>query len=236
MEPSREAPLRRTLTPAVLAASLFTAACAVGAISFVAARGGLQLPLASGAGSAVAQATSPATPAVEPSVAPAVAPTASPATPTPMPPTPAPSIPPPIGSAPPPTPVPSLDPLAVLPPCPDHPGCYIYTIRRGDTLSTISDHWLISVWIIQALNPQITDPSTIVVGHALYLGRSPFLRLDRCPDTPGCYLYVVRPGDRLSIIAGRFATSTLAILELNPQISDANAIYSGQTIRLPGPI
>ena len=47
MEPPHQAPIRRTLTPAVLAATLFTAACAVGAITFVAARGGLQLPLGS---------------------------------------------------------------------------------------------------------------------------------------------------------------------------------------------
>jgi hypothetical protein len=36
---------RRTLTPAVLAAALFLAACATFAVTFVAARGGLQLPI-----------------------------------------------------------------------------------------------------------------------------------------------------------------------------------------------
>ena len=52
---------------------------------------------------------------------------------------------------------------------------------------------------------------------------------------PACYLYIVRAGDRLSTIAGRFGTTTNAILALNPKVTDPNAIYSGQTIRLPGP-
>jgi len=231
LEPPHQAPIRRTLTPAVLAATLFTAACAVGAITFVAARGGLQLPLGSASPSAVAISTS-APPTAGPTVAPG--PTPSPVAGSPVPttgPTVAPSASPPL----PPTPAASLDPLAVLPPCPGYPGCYIYTIRRGDTISTISDHWLISVSTIEALNPQISDPGTIVVGRALYLGRSPYLRLERCPDTPGCYLYVVRSGDVLSTIASRFRVSTLSILELNPKITDANSIVTGQTIRLPGP-
>jgi LysM domain len=184
---------RRTLTPAVLLAAAFTTACALASIGFVAARGGLLLPVAT---------TEPSA-----SVAPSVAP----------------------------GPAPTPDPLTALPACPGFPGCYVYTIRRGDTLSTISDRWLISIPMLEALNPQVVDPATIVVGQWLYLGRSPFVRLDRCPDAPGCYLYVVRAGDRLSTIAGRFGITTIAILALNPRITDPNAIYSGQTIRLPGP-
>jgi murein DD-endopeptidase MepM/ murein hydrolase activator NlpD len=135
-----------------------------------------------------------------------------------------------------PTPAASVDPLTALPGCPGHPGCYLYTVVRGDTLSTIADHWLIGLSIVEALNPSITDPSTIVVGQTIYLGRSPVVVLDPCPDQAGCYLYVVRSGDRLSTIAGRYGTSTAAILELNPSITDPNQIYTGQTIRLPGPI
>lgn len=130
-----------------------------------------------------------------------------------------------------PTPV---DPLAVLPPCPGHPGCYLYTVQRGDTLSTIADRWRISLAIVEALNPEITDPGTIAVGQTIYLGRSAVVRLDPCPDRSNCYLYVVRPGDRLSTIAGRYGTTTSAILALNPKITDANQIYSGETIRIPG--
>lgn len=223
--PSRP-PARRTLTPAVLLATAFMVVCAVVSIGFVAANGGLVVPQLVAAASTGPTA---ALPSSEP---------ASPAPVSPAP-TPAATVPAPSSSQPgpslAPTPIPSLDPLAALPACPDHPGCYLYTIRRGDTLSSIGSHWLIPVSTLEALNPQVTDPSTIVVGQVLYLGRTPFVRLDRCPDLAGCYLYVVRPGDRLSTIAGRFGTTTSAILALNPAITDPNTIYSGRTIRLPGP-
>jgi nucleoid-associated protein YgaU len=222
---------RRTLTPAVLAAAIFTTVCALASISFVAANGGLTLPLAGTPSPGAVAAASP-TAAAEPLVSPSPILSAGTPVPTLAPlESPVPSISPTPGA----TPAGTPDPLAVLPPCPDHPGCYEYTIRRGDSLSTIGDRWLIPVSTIEALNPQITDPSTIVVGQILYLGRTPFVRLEACPNVSGCYLYVIRPGDRLSTIAGRFGTTTTAILDANPAITDPNAIYSGQTIRLPGP-
>ncbi len=231
MEAPSRPPARRTLTPAVLLAAAFTVVCAIGSIAFVAANGGLQAPRFAAASITPTQprpSPEPATAGLRsaaPSPGSGSSPDATTAPPSGTPP--APSIAP--------TPNGSADPLSALPACPGHPGCYLYTIRRGDTLSTISDRWLISISIIEVLNPQVTDPSTIAIGQPLYLGRTPFVRLDRCPDMPACYLYIVRAGDRLSTIAGRFGTTTNAILALNPKVTDPNAIYSGQTIRLPGP-
>jgi len=221
---------RRTLTPSVLLAAIFLVACAVVSVGFVAARGGLQLPLASPGASGVALAR-PAPTSAQASVPPAssVSPTGAPTL------TPAPSPSASVGPTEAPTPAATRDPLTALPGCPDHPGCYEYTIRRGDTFSTISDHWLISILTLQALNPQITDPGTIVVGQVMFLGRSPFVRLETCPDFAGCYRYVVIAGDRLSTIAGRFGLTTTAILAVNPQITDPNAIFSGEVLKLPGP-
>lgn len=225
---------RRAMTPAVLLAAVFAATCAAASIAFVAAHGGLEvpnlLPAASGIAAAIPSSTAGAvSSATTPSLAPSFAPT-----PQPSPTAGSSAIPTtePTGPA---TPVPTLDPLAALQACADHPGCYEYTIRRDDTLSTIADRWLIPIATLEVLNPQVTDPRTIVVGQILYLGRTPFVRLDPCPGVSGCYRYVVRPGDRLSTIAGRFGLTTEAILAFNPLISDPNAIYSGQTIRLPGP-
>lgn len=221
---------RRTLTPAVLLAVIFTTACALASVAFVAARGGLDLPLAMPAASEVARA----------SVAPGAAETpAGTSLPSPAATTSTPSEPPLTTPAPTtsavPTPGPTPDPLTALPECPDHPGCYEYTIRRGDTFSAIADRWRIPRATIEALNPEVRDPSTIVVGQVLYLARSPFVRLQPCGDVSDCYLYVVRPGDRLSTIAGRFGVSMAAILGANPRITDPSAIYSRQVIRLPGP-
>jgi LysM repeat protein len=214
----------------VLLAVIFTTVCALASVAFVAARGGLDLPLAMPAASNMARASvapsATGTP-VETSVpAPsgiAPTPSAEPVT------TPAPT------TTPTPTPGPTPDPLTALPACPDRPGCYQYTVRRGDTLTTISDHWRVSLPILEALNPQLANPGTIVVGQTLFLGRTPLVALAACPDAPACYLYVVRPGDRLSTIASRYEVTIQVILAFNPQITDPNAIFSGQTIRLPGP-
>jgi nucleoid-associated protein YgaU len=235
VEAPNRPPIRRTLTPAVLLAAAFLVGCAGVSIAFVAAHGGLEVPAIAGASGGVAVASPSLAPV--PSEAPATAvpsPSEPRPTPTPAVPTEAPVPTPPAVASP--TPAASLDSLAVLPGCPDHPGCYLYTVRRGDTLGTISDRWAIGLWIVEALNPEIRNPSTIVPGQVIYLGRSPVVRLDPCPDASGCYLYVVRSGDRLSTIAGRYGTTTSAILALNPEIEDANSIHTGQTIRIPGPV
>jgi LysM repeat protein len=227
-------PERRTLTPAVLASALFVAASAVIAIMFVAARGGLQMPLAS-SGSPVAVASpGPTAAASHPGSGATPVPslpeeTTTPATPAP---TSVPSAAPPTVA---PTPDGPPDPLTALPGCADLPGCYEYMIRRGDSLSGVASRYAISVSTVLALNPEITDPSTIVVGQVLYLGRSPFLRLPPCEGVPDCSLYTVRPGDRLSTLAGRFGITVPSILAANEEITDPNAIFSGQVIRLPHP-
>lgn len=234
---------RRTLTPAVLAAALFAAACAVFAISFVAARGGLQLPIAavepSGAPAATTGAVLPTTLASpEPSTG--AVPTAPPITFPPStapPPAPIPTTAPSPGATTPPwESVAPGDSLLALPPCPDQPGCFIYRIQRDDTLSSVASRYRIPVSTVVALNPELDDPGTIVVGQALYLGRSPVLRLERCPDGDPCWLYTIRPGDGLASIAFRFGLTVEAILDANPAISDPNAIFSGQVIRLPEPV
>lgn len=238
MSGSNRVPGRRTLTPAVVGAAVFAAACAVFAIAFVSARGGLQLPnagspppvavaspLDTSAASAVPSpiATAAAslgpsarpTATVAPSPSPAVAPTAAPTSATPS--------------------LNPNDPLLALPGCPGLPGCFEYTVRRNDTLSGIASRYLIPVSTVRALNPQITDQNVVVVGALLYLGHDPFVRLPSCPGVANCSLYTVQPGDRLSTIAGRFGITTQAILAANPQITDPNLISSGQVIKLPHP-
>ncbi|MFI5954316.1 CHAP domain-containing protein [Cryptosporangium sp. NPDC051539] len=49
---------------------------------------------------------------------------------------------------------------------------------------------------------------------------------------PAVREYVVRSGDTLSGIARRFATTTQALLRLNPAIADPDLIHVGQHVRL----
>ena len=225
---------RRTLTPAVLASALFLAASAVFAVTFVAGRGGLDMPVASRAPVAVA---SPGPSLPEPTAPPPTSVvTPVPATlppPTSAPPSTAPTAGPTPGPT---TPTPTLDPddpLLALPECPDHPGCFLYVIQRFDTMSGIVSRYLLSLTVVLALNPQVSDPSVIVTGTTLYLGRDPFVRLDPCPDEPACSLYVVVPGDSLAEIAARFGLTVEGIRDQNPGMP--RPLFVGQVIELPHP-
>jgi len=227
---------RRTLTPAVLASALFVAASAVFAVTFVAGRGGLDMPVASrgpvavaSPGPTLAESTPPpSTPLSTPAPATLPPPTAAPPTAAPSAaPSPEPSI----------TPTPTLDPddpLLALPECPDQPGCFMYVIQRFDTMSGIVSRYLLSLTVVLALNPQVSDPSVIVTGQTLYLGHTPFVRLDPCPDQPACSLYVVVSGDSLAGIAARFGLTVEQIRDQNPGMPRPLSV--GQVIELPHPV
>jgi hypothetical protein len=231
MEDRPEQRERRILTPAVLAAALFAAACATFAISFVAARGGLQLPVASTRPPvAVATGEPTALPTPEPlqSPEPSVAATLEP---TPIPTagaTVAPSVEP--------FALPTMkpgDPLLALDQCPDHPACFIYIVERSDTFNRILGRYDLKEAVILALNPKLDDPSLIVVGQRLYLGRDRFARLDPCPNGERCFLYVVVKGDSVKAIAARYGINQDDILDANPTMP--HPIVPGLVLKLPYP-
>ncbi|MBI3751323.1 MAG: LysM peptidoglycan-binding domain-containing protein [Chloroflexi bacterium] len=221
---------RRVLTPAVTAAAAFAALSFLVSVAFVGVRGGLQLPVAATATPALAVGSPSWTP--QPTVMPSMSPAETPS-PTPVA-SAAPSAAPTASATPAATASPSgpPDPLLALPPCPDHPGCYLYTVRRGDSFTAVSDRFGLLLWITRALNPEVTNESVITIGQTLYLGRDPMARLAPCPDGAACHLYTVRSGDTLSTIAGRYGITTAGILALNPSLDPA-VIVSGQVLRLP---
>ena len=234
MEPEPEQTERRSLTPAVLASALFLAACATFAITFVAARGGLQLPIGpTQPPVAVAnpEPTALQTPAPlstpEPTIEPTVAPT----------PTIVPTVPPTIApTAVPPFALPTLkpgDPLLALERCTGHPLCFLYVVQRNDTMIRILNRYDLDQDVILALNPKITDPRLIVVGQRMYLGRNRFVRLDPCPNGERCFLYKVVNGDSITDIAARYAISADAIRAANPTMP--RPIVPGLVLKLPYP-
>jgi LysM repeat protein len=61
-----------------------------------------------------------------------------------------------------------------------------------------------------------------------------FLVAARPAEAQGTGVYhIVQRGEYLSLIAQRYGTTTQAILAANPQITNPNLIYAGQTIFVP---
>jgi LysM repeat protein len=102
-----------------------------------------------------------------------------------------------------------------------------YVIQRGDTLKKLASRFNTTVQKLQALNPEIKDPNVIFEGQRLAVP------VTSIPDTGSGQVYIVQRGDTLRKIAARFDTTVDAILKLNPQIKNANLIYTGQRIVVP---
>lgn len=100
------------------------------------------------------------------------------------------------------------------------------TVQWGDTLSGIAKLCGTTMDAIRAANPGL--------GWWLYAGQTLYIPTDYTPPPPTSSTYVVQRGDTLGKIASRTGTSVSAILAVNPQITNANKIYAGQVINLPG--
>jgi LysM repeat protein len=164
---------RPPLSPAVVAAGLVLVAALAASIGFLTVRGGLALPVPSGSPPQVAVVATPTASSAGVAASPSVAATqgSSPSlapSPSPSPPGSSPSLVVAPRSAPP-TALPSSDRYAVLRPCPDAPSCWIYTVRAGDNLQSITNWFGVKYATVLAMNPWIDDPSTIHAGDELRL-------------------------------------------------------------------
>jgi hypothetical protein len=176
--PVRDPVSRAGLSPATLAATVVLAMSFLAALSFVAVNGGIGVPSPVPSDGVAAASTAPS---VRPSPTASLGSSPAEVSPSPIPsatdipsPSPEPSV------APSATPVPSTRPSSAAPSptsdryrllvaCPDRPDCYVYTVRRGDNLTSIGLYFGVPFDTILRLNAWITDPANIHAGDVIIL-------------------------------------------------------------------
>lgn len=115
-----------------------------------------------------------------------------------------------------------------------------YTIRSGDTLSSIAAKYKTTVAKLASTN-HISNPNRISAGARLTVpdtyGSGPKAPTKSAPkpkpSSGAAKTYRVRSGDTLSGIATKYKTTVAKLASLN-HISNPNRISVGQTIKLPG--
>jgi LysM repeat protein len=125
-------------------------------------------------------------------------------------------------------------------------GPFLYTVQQGDSLQVISDKYHLGtdgIPLMLMLNPLSDqggiDPSTQVIfpGEQIWLP-NPDLKLPTATPIPpnlarGTILnYIVQAGDTLAAIADKFNSTVDDIVKQN-NLTDANAIAVGQTLKIP---
>ncbi|MBO8127541.1 MAG: SafA/ExsA family spore coat assembly protein, partial [Firmicutes bacterium] len=127
---------------------------------------------------------------------------------------------------------PHVGPTQQSPPPPKTCTGFIYTVQSGDTMFRIAQRFGVSLDALIEANPQITDPNRIFPGQRICVPR---VEAPGPPPPPQCsgFIYTVKQGDTLFLIAQRFGVTLNALIAANPQITDPNRIQVGQQICVP---
>lgn len=148
---------------------------------FVLQRGGIDMPVSgatpgpTGVAVVATPTPEPAPPTAPPTPSPTIAPSPS-RTPSPTPsptaspaPSPSPSPTPSPTLEPTPTPQPTSDRYALLKPCPDRDGCWIYTVRSGDNLVSIANYFGHRLAVIYEWNPRYAEGARLRRGDQVLM-------------------------------------------------------------------
>lgn len=107
---------------------------------------------------------------------------------------------------------------------PEAGSCFYYTVRWGDSLSSIAWRYGDNIWNLAARNG-IANPNYIRAGQVLYV-----CGWGWTPPAPALY-HTVQWGQTLWSIANWYGTTPWAIASLNG-IYNINYIYAGQVLRI----
>ncbi|MBS2027943.1 MAG: LysM peptidoglycan-binding domain-containing protein, partial [Deltaproteobacteria bacterium] len=115
-----------------------------------------------------------------------------------------------------------------------------YTVKKGDTLSSIAARYHVSLASLEGANKQIKNPNSIYVGEHINIpGQKDSFSPPKSskpapkPASSGS-TYTVRSGDTMSKIASSHGVSLSALEKANPQIHNFNVISVGEKLHIPG--
>jgi len=106
---------------------------------------------------------------------------------------------------------------------------YLYKIRSGDTLYSISQRFGSPLQLIEqtnALFPPFMEPSLIFPGQLIVISEIGI-------GQRSAIYYIVSPGDTLYSIGQRFSATPDIMAGMNPQITNINLIYPGLPLNIP---
>jgi len=109
-----------------------------------------------------------------------------------------------------------------------------YTVKPGDTLSKIANENGSTISELMASN-DITNPDLIYVGQELDIHGGTANSSGSAPLQPTSITHIVAPGETLASIAGRYSTTSAALMALNG-ITNPNLIYVGTQLIIQGTI
>jgi len=101
-----------------------------------------------------------------------------------------------------------------------------YVVQPGDTMFLIARRFNINLQLLIRANPQILNPALIYPGQIICVPTA----VINCPSG---FIYTVRPGDSMYLIARRFNISLPGLIAANPQIMNPALIYPGQNLCIP---
>lgn len=123
------------------------------------------------------------------------------------------------------------------PPLPSHGQVGLYTIKAGDTLTSIAAQYGRSWQELYAINrDRIANPNRIYTGKTLRVWTTINPHKLKPTTQPTSKFHIVENGENLSVIAARYGLSSWQTLyDMNRSVigSNPNHILPGQRLRLP---
>ena len=110
------------------------------------------------------------------------------------------------------------------------PGEVVYNNQTGEKIVQGTDFVPASAPVVAA--PKVVAPA---VAQKPVITQTPVAQPTGAPAaTPASSSYTIKSGDNLSSIAARYGTSVSALMAANPSIKNANLIYAGASLNIPG--